>query len=166
MAIDFQGAAKARPYVERAAATFPNAVDTENHLGTLFGFQAVPNVLFIDEANIIRYTKFGGFDIRKPAHRQLAERFVTSPDLAELERQAEGNSGLQDSATRTYFRQGLAHYREGEVEAALAAWRQCVALEPDNWIIRKQIWAIENPDRFYAGDVDFDWQREQIAQGR
>ena len=38
-------------------------------------------------------------------------------------------------------------------------------LEPDNYIIRKQIWAVQNPDRFYSGDVDYAWQKEQMAQG-
>lgn len=32
---------------------------------------------------------------------------------------------------------------------------------PNNWLIRKQIWAIQNPERFYNGDIDFDWQRQQ-----
>ena len=63
VAVDFQGAAKARPFVEMAKASYPNVVDTDNELGLLFGFKAVPNAVFIDEAGIIRYTKFGGFDI-------------------------------------------------------------------------------------------------------
>ena len=124
----------------------------------------MPNVVFVDDAGVIRYTKFGGFDIRKPEHRQLAERFVSSPDLDELERQAEASLGLEDRATRDHFQQGLAFYREGQVDAALAEWRRCLILEPNNWIVRKQIWAIENPERFYAGDVDLNWQREQLAR--
>ena len=38
-------------------------------------------------------------------------------------------------------------------------------LNPDNYLIRKQIWAVENPERFYEGDVDYNWQREQTAKG-
>ena len=45
-------------------------------------------------------------------------------------------------------------------------WRKGVELEPDNYIIRKQNWAVENPDRFYEDKVDFDWQREQMEAGR
>ncbi|MDX1664240.1 MAG: tetratricopeptide repeat protein [Candidatus Promineifilaceae bacterium] len=152
--------------MERAGATFTNLVDTENRLGDAFGFQAVPNAVFVDEAGIVRYTKFGGFDIRKSQHRELAERFVGSSELAELQSAAEAAAGEVDEAVRTHFQEGLALYRQGQVEAALAKWRKVVELVPDNWIIRKQIWAIENPERFYAGDVDFDWQREQIAASR
>jgi len=166
VAIDMQGAEKARPYVEQAQATYPNAVDPENRLSAIFGFKAVPNVIFVDEAGILRYTKFGGFDIRKPEFRELAERFAASPDLAELERQAERANGLASAAALDHFRRGLALYRQGEVQAALAEWRQGVALEPDHWIIRKQVWAIEHPERFYQGAVDFAWQKEQISHNR
>ena len=48
----------------------------------------------------------------------------------------------------------------------MAAWRRGVALQPDNYIIRKQIWAVENPDRFYQGQVDYAWQKEQLDAGR
>ena len=47
----------------------------------------------------------------------------------------------------------------------MAEWRRGMQLEPDNYIIRKQIWAVQNPDRFYAGEVDYAWQKEQMAQG-
>lgn len=166
MSIDVQGPARARPYAEQAGATYPNAVDTENQLGLLFGFKAVPNAVFVDDARVIRYTKFGGFDIRKPVHRELTERFAESPNLAELEAQAEEVASFRHSEVLKHFRKGLALYREGEVQRALAEWRKGVALEPDNWIIRKQVWAIEHPERFYAGEVDFAWQKEQIARNR
>lgn len=38
-------------------------------------------------------------------------------------------------------------------------------LAPDNWRIRKQIWAIENPEKFYAGDSpDYEWQKEELTR--
>jgi hypothetical protein len=166
VAIDFQGSEKARPYVQQAQATYLNAVDPENQLGLLFEFKAVPNAVFIDDAGVIRYTRFGGFDIRKAEHRQLAEGFAASPNLEILEQQAGNANGFASEEALAHFRRGLALYKAGDVEAALHEWRMGVALEPDNWIIRKQVWAIEHPDRFYAGDVDFDWQREQIAQNQ
>jgi hypothetical protein len=56
-------------------------------------------------------------------------------------------------------------YRGGKVEQAMAEWRKGVEIEPDNFIIRKQVWAVENPDKFYSGDVDYDWQKEQMDRG-
>lgn len=166
MAIDFQGVETVRPYVEQAQATYPNVVDADNQLGLLFGFKAIPNAVFVDEAGMIRYTKFGGFDIRKAEHRQLVAHFAASPDASALAQAAEGANGFQSEDALTHFRRGLAAFQAGDAQTALTEWRQGVALEPDNWIIRKQVWAIENPERFYSGEVDFAWQREQIAQNR
>ncbi len=51
----------------------------------------------------------------------------------------------------------------GERDKALAVLKQAWALEPENWIIRKQIWAIEHPDQFYPA-INTDWQKEQIKK--
>jgi len=37
-------------------------------------------------------------------------------------------------------------------------------MDPKNFIVRKQIWAIVHPDKFYSGDVDFDWQQIQMQR--
>jgi len=162
VAIDFQGAELPRPYVEQANPTYANAVDTENLLGLHFGFQAVPNAVFVDEAGIIQYAKFGGFDIRKPADRQLAEEFAGA-DQVLLTTTEQAAGGFNSDEARSHFNNGLLLFHNGNREQALTEWREGLAYEPENWIIRKQIWAIEHPERFYSGDVDFDWQREQIA---
>ena len=65
-----------------------------------------------------------------------------------------------------HYREGLALYQQGKTDEAVAAWRRGVAVQPDNYVIRKQIWAVENPDRFYEGQVDYAWQKEQLDAGR
>lgn len=165
VAIDFQGPDLPRPYVEQASPTYDNAVDAENLLGLHFGFSAVPNAVFVDEAGIIRYTKFGGFDIRKPEFRTLAEQFASSENGASTETEQSPQDFANEEA-REFFKKGLSLFHRGEREQALAEWRRGLVYEPENWIIRKQIWAIEHPDKFYGGDVDFDWQREQIARNQ
>ena len=162
VAIDFQGVDLPRPYIEQANPTYANAIDSENLLGLHFGFRAVPNAIFVDEAGTIQYTKFGGFDIRKPDDRQAAERFAAMAE-SPIASEEQAMSGFDSDEARVHFNAGLALFQKGDRASALAEWRRGLTYEPENWIIRKQIWAIENPDKFYAGDVDFDWQREQIA---
>jgi len=166
VAIDFQGAGRARPYVEAAGATFANAVDTENQLGLLMGFTAIPNLILVDEVGIIRYARFGRFDIRKEEDWRMVERFLIEPGAGELERSAAIADAFQTAEALEQFHRGMAHYREGRVAEALAAWRQVAVLEPRNWVVRKQVWAIEHPERFYEGAVDYDWQKEQVDQNR
>lgn len=57
-----------------------------------------------------------------------------------------------------------AHLTQGQKVAAAAALKRARPLDPDNWLIRKQIWALEHPEHFYQGPVDFAWQREQIQR--
>ncbi len=168
MAVDAQGADKARPFVEDAGATFPTVVDRNNLLSRIFGFKAIPNALFIDEDGVIRYLKYSGFDIIKSEHRQIAETWAAtgeSPQQRSLQDTNVTDSESSHSEAVRLFDEGMSLYNAGQVEKALVLWRKGVELEPDNFVIRKQIWAVENPDRFYEGDVDYDWQKGQLARG-
>lgn len=165
MAIDAQGAEKARPFVEAAGVTFSTVVDRNNLLSGLFGFKAVPNALFIDEDGVIAYQKYTGFDIQKPEFRQAAETWADGQLPTEASQGAEVTNSENDHAKAVrLFDNGMKLYESGQTRQALALWRDAGALEPDNYVIRKQIWAVENPDKFYAGDVDYDWQKTQLAQ--
>jgi hypothetical protein len=46
---------------------------------------------------------------------------------------------------------------------ALATWRRALTIDPDNFLIRSQIWATENPERFWPA-VDRKWQEEQLLR--
>ena len=74
MAMDAQGAAKARPYVELAKGTFQTVIDAENVLGGMYGFRAIPNGYLIDENGVVQYEKLGGFDIRRPDTAAIVNR--------------------------------------------------------------------------------------------
>jgi hypothetical protein len=39
------------------------------------------------------------------------------------------------------------------VEEALAHWRECFVMEQHNYFVRKQVWAVRNPEKFYDGEV-------------
>ena len=38
-------------------------------------------------------------------------------------------------------------------------------MDPENFVVRKQIWAVRYPERFYPV-IDFDWQAEQLRRER
>ena len=161
--MDAQGPEKARPYVERAGATFTTLVDQAGELAALYGFRLIPNVLLIDQDGVLHYRKFGGFDVlRRPEDRELVERWMRTGEVPPPPEE----DSTPDGQAMAYFRRGVELYHQGRVGEALEAWRQGWRLQPDNWLIRKQVWAVEHPERFYQGGVDFDWQKEQIARGQ
>jgi hypothetical protein len=130
----------------------------------MYGFRAIPNGYLIDENGVVQYLRLGGFDIRKPETAGIVEQWAKGADV-ETPEDDKAKDGPSAEAI-ALFQRGLELYREDKVDEAMALWRQGLALDPDNYIIRKQIWAVENPDRFYTGDVDYDWQREQTAKGQ
>ena len=166
VAIDCQGVDLVRPFVEAAQTTFVTLIDQENLLSTAFGFKAVPNCLLVDESGLLVYKQFGGFDIRKSESARLLKGWVITgqlpgetygPEIMQVD------SNHRRSSLR--FSEGLELYKDGRIEDARGKWREAVAMEPDNYVVRKQIWAIENPDKFYSGEVDYEWQRSQIEKG-
>jgi hypothetical protein len=163
IAIDLQGPEFPRPFHDKARAEFTTVVDAGTIVTRTFGVRAIPNGALIDENGILRYSLYGGFDIRNPATKKLVSGFllngeVTLTDETEVK-------GAVDVASLDHFERGLELYGSGDLEGAAVIWRQGMELEPDHWNMRKQLWAIEHPDRFYDGKVDYDWQRIQVTEG-
>ncbi len=163
MAIDFQGQDKARRFHELAKATFTTVIDESNSLGAAYGFRAVPNGLLIGADGALRFRRFGSFDIRKLDTNTLVKQFIVKGNVEQSTHEPDYKS--MPLSSHDHFTRGLTKYQSGDLEAARSIWREGVALEPDNWVLRKQLWAIENPDRFYKGEVDYEWQKIQIERG-
>ena len=66
-------------------------------------------------------------------------------------------------STRALVGLATAYLDLGQKDKAAAALRQASALDPGNWIIHKQIWAIEHPEQFYPA-INGKWQEEQLQQ--
>lgn len=166
MALDAQGRDRVLPYVEESGATFTTALDEENLLGELYGFKAIPNGLLIDEEGILGDKVLSAFDVGLKETVELMERWLESSQPVRRGAFKWEEEELPGSpAALEHFRRGVALKQEGRAEEAVAEWKKGVQLEPDNYLLRKQVWAAEHPEKFYDGDVDFDWQDEQLKAG-
>lgn len=211
VAMDGQGAAVVKPFVEQAKAEFPVVVDSVDCLWDQLGFDYVPNGYYIDERGVIRYLKVGGFDIRDNINRKIIEDLISDKwakqpirvqerpslpfkkEITELKRQIKASSrgfekrlklcellvktgqhkkaakeydailAVQPKNTRALFARGAVALRLRKVRDAVTFWRRAFSLEPNNWVIRKQLWALEAPERFYP-HIDHNWQNEQIRK--
>jgi len=70
---------------------------------------------------------------------------------------------IDDRSTDAWMTLAAARLARADKPAALVAMKRARKLDPENWLIRKQIWALEHPEKFYDGPVDFKWQRKQLA---
>ena len=211
VAMDAQGAAAVRPFIEQAKVEFSVVIDSVDCLWEQLGFDYIPNGYYVDERGVIRYLKVGGFDIRDKINRKIIEDLISDkwgknparnperPKLSfkkqiiELNRQLKPatrgiekrlklcellvKTGHYKRAAKEYdtilkahpknvralFSRGVVAHRLGKFKDALVFWSEAFALEPNNWVIRKQIWALESPSHFYP-HIDYNWQNEQVRK--
>jgi tetratricopeptide (TPR) repeat protein len=62
-----------------------------------------------------------------------------------------------------HFSRGTTLARLGRGDEAVDAWRRALALDPANFVVRKQIWAHRHPERFWP-EIDAEWQRAEMAR--
>ena len=82
-------------------------------------------------------------------------------------KQIESAARADDDSAEVLFRWGLYLWEkaaDGSKSEAIKKWREAAIKGPDEWIVRKQIWALEEPARFYKGKIDLAWQMTKIQR--
>lgn len=167
IAIEHTGPEAARRIVSDAETSFPTAYDGHGILSRLFDFKAVPNGVLVDARGTVRWAKFGGFSNDNPDDVATVERFLAGDDPGPSPVAAEPYqlAPIEHELIQTKLRLGELLAQTGQRAEAVAAWRDALRLDPENFTIRKQIWAAEHPEKFFP-TIDFDWQQEQLASER
>jgi hypothetical protein len=163
--MDVQGVERVRTVVDPLNLSFPVLIDAENVLGRAYGFLAIPNGFVIDGGGLLRYQRLSSFNIATPAIQDEIMAAVTGEPVgggAQATADAGGPSPAGEAGV--LFSQGVAAFTSGRRDDAVMLWRKARALDPGNFIIRKQIWAVEHPERFYP-QIDHAWQKERLALG-
>ena len=153
--------------MDQASATFPTLVDEQSVTSTLFGFKVVPNGVLVDAEGIIRYAKFGGFSIDNADDVDVVERFLEGGEPGPSPA-GDGDytlEPLQQELVATKLRLGRLLDSLGRHDEAVTEWRAALHLDPQNFVIRKQIWAAQHPEKFHPA-IDSQWQKEQLEQER
>jgi tetratricopeptide (TPR) repeat protein len=93
----------------------------------------------------------------------LAEAYLQEGENAQAAEAFSRAVELDGESASAAFGLGTALHQLGQTADALAAWRQARQLDPDNFIIRKQIWRVEYPEKFYPV-IDYEWQQGKLAE--
>ncbi len=195
VAVDAAGPQRPAEFVRRAGLTLPALIDRRATLAQIFGFNVVPNGVWIDSSGGLRYQKYGGFDIRKeetitvvkdllteaaarpadgrghaarkaagePSHLERGDRLAQAGDWAGAADAYQEAVNVAASDSAAAFSLGVALLELGRRDEAVAAWQRALAIDPAKYVVRKQIWAVQDPSRFYP-KIDLEWQRQQLAR--
>lgn len=158
VAQDVQGEERVRPIVEERGLSFPVLVDRASVLGRELGFRIVPAGFFVAPDGVVAYRHTDDFDVEDPRVRWNLERFLAGEPT-----EAPAEEGSMDPAALERFAEGVALYTRRRVDEAVTVWRDALTLDPDNFVIRSQIWAAEHPEHFWPA-VDRGWQELQLLK--
>lgn len=159
VAQDVQGAARVLPVVAASGITYPVLIDPDSRLAAAFGFQITPAGVFLSEDGAVRYIHGSAehqFDVADPRIRANLERHLSGLAPVILAQETRFRTGALE-----VFARGAELYATGDTPAAVRAWRAALDLDPDNFLIRSQIWAAEHPERFWPA-VDREWQQARL----
>ncbi len=166
MASDAQGPEVVRPWVEQGGGTCPALVDRQNVLGKLLNVKYVPYLIAVDEAGRL-CRGIAPVNIDDAAFRADLESWAMTGAVPLAWQEAGGEAGPAWSASPrgreadARYQLAVALLEQGAREEAMAELRRAFRLDPENWIIRKQLWAVEHPEAFYSGPVDYAWQKRR-----
>jgi tetratricopeptide (TPR) repeat protein len=138
------------------------AAQVDALLSTDFGREPAPRLVHQDrlEVELLR-SEIAVHPDDASLHFALGDALLTEGRPGEAEplfaRAVELNAGDWSAA----FGLGTALYQQGNLAGALRWWKVARQLDPPNFTVRKQIWMVEHPERFYP-TIDLDWQKEQL----
>lgn len=168
IAQDAQGAEVAKPWVEKAGGTYRALLDQHNVIGNAYNLKFVPVGIFVDEDGRLARA-VSGVNIGDDTFRDELAEWATKGSIPKAWIEADKKTPLreltgEEQEADARFQLAIVLLENGKKEDAIAELKQAFALDPQNWLIRKQLWAIETPEAFYAGDVDYGWQKQQRAK--
>lgn len=157
VAQEAQGPERVSVVVRELGVSFPVLVDRESVIARELGFGVVPTGLLLEDA-YVRYRHDDDFDIGDPRVRRVLTSFLDGEQIAE-----HPADDRCDPQALALFATGVKLYEDGAVDNALRTWRSALAIDPDNFLIRTQIWVVEHPQHFYP-TVDREWQERQLLK--
>ena len=163
-----QGSAAALPWVKKAGGTYRALLDQHNVIGRSYGLKYVPIGIVLDKDGALARA-VGSINIdEEGCLEQLTEWVVEDkiPDewVATDRRDSPPPLTVDEQEADVRFQLAIVLLERGNKDEAVNELKRAFRLDPLNWLIRKQMWALETPEAFYSGDVDYAWQKEQMAR--
>ena len=162
IAQDAQGAEVARPWVEKAGATYRALLDQYNFIGKAYNLKYVPVGIAVDEQGKL-VMPVGSVQIQSAEFLAELQEWAETGEVPKRWSDLLGGGrplplNPDEQRADAHFQAAIALLQQEKKQEAVALLEEAVRLDPQNWLIRKQLWAIDAPEAFYKGEVDYGWQ--------
>ena len=139
-------------------------MDKHNEVGKAYRLKYVPVAIIVDaQGRLVR--PVGAVNIGDEAFRAELESWARTARIPAGWRASEAAAirelTLAEREADARFQLALVLLEAQRRPEAIEQLRLAVQADPENWLIRKQMWAIETPEAFYEGPVDYTWQKAQ-----
>ena len=145
------------PGSERAGGTYRALLDQYNFIGKAYNLKYVSVGIAVDETGrLVR--PVGSVNIQDAEFLADLKEWAETDGIAKRWRGLPQPMNPGEKQADDHFQVAIALLQEGKKQEAIARLKEAVRLDPQNWLMRKQFWAIDAPEAFYTGEVNYDWQ--------
>jgi hypothetical protein len=156
IACDAQGVDIPMRYLAQAKATHDVWIDANCHLVRRWKLKRVGVLALLDENDVVLLAtdEHPGEAVFSQVEKLLSK----IPDKNPPERP---KVNTKDTQVEFLVQLCTNYLTRKRVDDAVGFLKKALALDPENRVIPKQVWALQHPEKFYSGPIDKEWQRQQ-----
>jgi hypothetical protein len=155
IACDAQGVDLPMKYLSKARASYEMWIDANCVLGRRWNLKRVSVLILLDENDVVLMTA----ERPEPEVLQQVEKLLSkspSPNPP-----AAPKPDLKDTRVEFLVQLCTNYLTRKRIDDAVGFLKQALQIDPENKVLPKQIWALQNPEKFYSGPIDKEWQKSQ-----
>lgn len=155
IACDAQGVLHPMRYLVQAKATHELWIDATCTIARRWKLKRVGVTLLLDENDVVLLS---GEHVED---KLLAEVEALLPKAPSANPPPPPQVDTKGTKVDFLVQQCTNYLTRNRVDDAVGFLKQALALDPENKVIAKQVWAVKHPERFYNGPIDKEWQKQQ-----
>lgn len=155
IACDAQGVDLPMKYLSAVRATYEMWIDANCVLVRRWKLKDVGYVILLDENDVVLMTA------GKAEAEVLAQVKKLLPKEPAKNPPAAPKPDTKDTRVEFLVQLCTNYLTRKRIDDAVGFLKQALAIDPENKVLPKQIWALQHPEKFYSGPIDKDWQKQQ-----
>ena len=155
IACDAQGVDLPMKYLSAVRATYDLWIDANCTLVRRWKLKRVGVLLLLDENDVLLLAA------ERPEAEVLAEVEKLLSKEASKNPPPAPKPDTKDTRVEFLVQLCTNYLTRKRIEDAVGFLKQAIAIDPENKVLPKQIWALQHPEKFYSGPIDKEWQKQQ-----